>query len=99
MRRRNRLLLEAIERRPRDAPVLQRLVKRALVHYAAARGVEQICVRLHQGEFARLDETARLFRKRTVNGNKVGLTEQLFQSDKAHAELGSRFFIDKWVEG
>ena len=78
--------------------ILERVVKRVLVHDAAARGVQQIRVRFHQRQLPSSDEAARLFSERTMNGNEVGLPEQFFHAHQARTGLRRHLPGDKRIK-
>ena len=75
--------------RPAPAIVLlaQRREQRRLVDDRAARGVDQVGGRLHQAELAGADEAARALRQHDVDGDEVGLAEQVVLGDVADASL------------
>ena len=86
-----RFLVEDIEGRPGDAPVLQYVDQGGLVDDGAARGVDEVRRRLHQRELGRADDADRALPQRQVDGDDVGAAEEIMLSDPLDAELRRPF--------
>jgi len=71
-----RLLIEDVEARARDAPLAQRRDQRAFVHDRAARRVHEERAGLNEREPARVDEVARGLGQRDVDRDDVARREQ-----------------------
>src|SRR3984957_5128471 len=95
---RHRFFGETIQRRAGDAPFLQRREERVLIHDAAARGVEQVGIGLHQRQFLRTDKAAGFFGERTMDGDEIGLFEQFFQTYQLRAAFCRSFRAGKRIE-
>ena len=67
-----RLLGPDIEARACDTLVAQRVEQGGFVVNEAARGGDEIGVRLHQGKFARADHAPALLGQRTIDRHIVG---------------------------
>jgi hypothetical protein len=65
----------------------ERLVEGVFVDEAAARDVDDVGGRLHELELIGRDHAGRLGRLRHVDGDEVGLLQQLVERDELHAEL------------
>src|SRR4051794_11489134 len=74
---RQRLDVEHVEAGARDLVLAQRGEHRGLVDDGAARGVDEVGRRLHQSELLRADEAACALGQDDVNGDEVGLPEQV----------------------
>src|SRR5918998_2337034 len=91
---RRRLLGEDVERRPAYDAALERLVERGLVHDAPARNVYEVGGGLHLREDLRVYEPYRLRRTWDVQGDEVGVLEDLIRRrgpvhvHRAHPVLG-----------
>jgi len=72
-----RLALEHVERRTRNAAVLERLDQRGLVHERAAPQVDEHCARLHALELGAADDPARLRRMGCREHHPVRAREHL----------------------
>src|SRR5262249_10971482 len=77
---RDRLLEEAVDRGPGDPPLPECLLERILIDDPAAGRVDQVGVRLHQGELAGTDEVARLVPEWAVDRNEVRRPQELVQA-------------------
>ncbi len=83
---RERLDVVDVERRHRRCGrSAQRRDQRRLVDDRPARGVDQVCGRLHGRELLGADQSPAGGRQRHVHGDHVGLGEQLALADRPHA--------------
>ena len=76
--RRERLFVEHVDRRAADAVGAQRLDERRRVHEPCAGAVDENGVLLHHGKLVRADEGALPGLVAHVDGDEVGLPQQLF---------------------
>ncbi len=81
------LLLEHVETGRADPAVGERRRERALVDDAAAGGVDDDDAAPHPAQRVLADQADRLGRARQVDGDDVGLLEELVEADQADAEL------------
>ena len=72
-----------VERGALDAAAVERIQQRRLVDDAAARAVDDVGRRLHQGQLRRTDQVARVVLQRAMHGHEVGARQ-------GGAEVGHR---------
>ena len=72
---RRRLFLEHVERRTGDLAAAQGINQRRFINQSAARAVDEAHARLHLFNARRVDDAARLFGERRVQGDEVGARE------------------------
>jgi hypothetical protein len=83
----------------RDLIAFKRIGERAFVVNEAARGRDEIGVRLHHGELARADHPARLSIEGTVDGYEIGAPQQLVQRHLGRASRADSLLIEVGVAG
>src|SRR6476660_5438933 len=79
--------------------VAQRRNQCSLIMDEATRSRDEISVRLHQREFLSPDHAARAVVERTIDGYKIGATEQLVERDLDGAASGNGGFIEIGIAG
>ena len=94
-----RLLFEHIQAGARNPAFLERLDERGFLDYGAARCVDEVGVGLHEAQGVLVDDVARLFGERRVQGYVVGLGHHFVEGHAGYAALGERFVGDVWVVG
>ena len=82
-----------------DPALLDGVVERLLVDDAATGGVDEHEARLDLRQLLLADHAERLGRLRQVDGDEVGLFEQLVESDQLDAHLGRTAGLDVGVVG
>ena len=84
---RQRLDVEHVEAGAGDLVVAQGRQQRRLIDDRPARGVDDIGGRLHQAELLGADQPARALREHDVDGDEVGLPEQVLLAHVVDADL------------
>src|SRR5688572_12563342 len=92
--RRQRLRLEHVEPRTRNAAVDKSIRQCPLIHYAASGGVDQVCAPLHKSQAASIDQMASLAAQGAVDGNEIRLREKLVQRPKLRTQ-GERVLVSQ----
>ena len=85
--RRVGLLREHVQRRAGDVPRAQRVDQCVQVDQVSAGGVHDPHARLHQGDPVGVDQVRGLGRERRVQGDEVGLQEQVLERCGRHLQL------------
>ena len=93
---RERLHVEDVQRGPLDSTFRQRLDQGRFIHQAAARGVDENRVGLHQGQFRSSDQVERLACQPGVNGYDIRFAQQRLEVDERG---GSRIALRKGIVG
>ena len=94
-----RLLLEHVERRARHMAALDGALEVRLHDQPAPRAVHDADARLGFGQRIGVDDPPRLVRERDVQGDDVGVAEQLVHRRQRHAERGGTVRCEVGVEG
>ena len=94
-----RLLVPHVEPGAGDLFSPQRVGERALVVDVAARGGDEIGVRLHQRERARADHAARALVERTVDRHEIGAPQELVELDLHRAAFRHRALVEIGIAG
>ena len=82
-----RLNLEHVEARPRDMARFQRLGQSRLIDQPAARAVDDTYARFQLGDVLAAEDIGGLLGIGHMQGDEIGMGEQLLQLDLAHAHL------------
>ena len=88
---RQRLHVEGVQRGAGDGPALQRVHQRGLVHDGAARDVDQIGRRFHQGQFVGPHQSPGTLAKHQVDRQDVRIAEQRVLVHQRGAALAGAF--------
>ena len=91
--RRKRFDLVYVQAGTGDRAVLHGLGERLLIHHAAATAVDQKGRGLHGRELGFADQVLGTFTAGNVQGDEVGLLEQLLEADLADAEFAFVLFL------
>src|SRR5262245_40592451 len=94
-----RLLVPHVDAGAGDPFRAQRLGERAFVMDRAARGGDEIGVRLHQREFLLADHAARAVIERAVDRHEVGPSQQLLERDLGGTARLDRRIVEIGVAG